>query len=80
MLIERTFAVGGWLCVAAAALYVVAIVGAGAFDAVLLVTPVLFSVMGAMFLYASAQARADRRRLLALGADRTPSETPPPPG
>ena len=67
---ERTFAIGGWLCVGAAVLFAVAIVGSGALAVApeVLTTPVLFGVMGGLFLAVSRQARADRRSLLSTGA------------
>jgi hypothetical protein len=69
MLIERTFAIGGYLCVGSAGLFAAVAVASGALAVApeLLLTPVLFGIMGVMFLYAAAQARADRRALLSLG-------------
>jgi hypothetical protein len=82
MMVERTFAIGGWLCLGSAALFIAGIVASDAFVEApeLLLTPLLFGVMGGMFLYASAQARADRRALLLIGSgpEREPSSPPRP--
>ena len=74
MLIERTFAIGGALCLAAAALLGAALVLTAALseDPFLVATPVLFVVLAALFVVTARQARSDRAALLSLaerGAD-----------
>jgi hypothetical protein len=74
MLIERTFAVGGVLCIVLGALLAAAFLSAGglALLAGAVLGPVLLIGFGGFFLYVARQARQDRQRLLAL------AESPPP--
>ena len=72
MLIERTFAIGEALCLASALLLgaALALTGAIAEDPFLAISPVLFVIVGGLFLVTSRQAHADRMELLALGGSR----------
>jgi len=65
MLPERVFALGGWLCVLAAALLVVAaLLNPNPFFWAMIETAGLFAGMGGFFVYVGRGARRDRRRLL----------------
>ena len=69
MLIERSFEIGATLCVGASVLFALAVLLSGVFvdQPMLLLTPVLFFVVGCLFLATARQARRDRMELLALG-------------
>jgi hypothetical protein len=76
VLVERTFAIGGWVCLTGAVVLAAAFVRVGAVgaDPLVLLTPGMLGGFGGFFLWVSVGARTERIRLLELAEE---PERPP---